>query len=313
LHGASLDAAVVEVFFEALRPAQLDALEAVLAEQSAEQARLDRHWQDQLRRAEYEVRLARRQYDAVDPDHRLVASELERRWEEKLQLLRQVQEQYGRYQQRPPTAGLTPEQRQQFRHVSETLPGLWGGLSVRQQKELLRCLISRVILKRVAPDQVEARVVWVSGHYTAVMTRPPIHREVEVSGYQQMVERVEQLWRGGWDNDAAIAAQLSLEGFHSARSQGVTARAVQKLRLRQGWHTTQHRSKSSECVEGWLTARGLAAKLGVERTWVYKRLYAEVIEARYVHRRPHSQVWLIKDDPKLLADLKQSLPARVKP
>jgi hypothetical protein len=312
LHGASVDAAVVEVFFAALHPAQLDALEAVLQQQAAERARLEEHWQQQLRRAEYEVRLARRQYDAVDPDHRLVAAELERRWEEKLQLLREVQEQYARSQQRPPIPAITPEQRQQFQSLSETLPTLWDSLSIVQQKELLRCLIAQVILKRTAPDQVEARIVWVSGHYTAVMTRPPIHREVDVSGYQQMVERIEQLWRQGWDSDEAMAAQLSAEGFHSARSQGVSRTAVMKIRLSHGWHTTLHQSKSSGRVQDWLTARGLAAKLGVERTWVYKRIYSGVIESSQVHRRPQSQVWLIKDDPQLITYLKQLLPATLK-
>ncbi len=79
LHGVAIDQAVVSAFFEALRPAQLDALEAVLKRQAGEYQQLERHWQEQRQRAEYEAHLARRQYDAVDPDNRLVASELERR------------------------------------------------------------------------------------------------------------------------------------------------------------------------------------------------------------------------------------------
>ncbi|MCA1604539.1 MAG: zinc ribbon domain-containing protein, partial [Acidobacteria bacterium] len=313
LHGNSVDEAVVRSFFEALQPAQLDALEAVLTQQAAEHARLEEHWQNQLKRAGYEVRLAQRQYMAVDPDNRLVASELERRWEEQLHTLRQVQENHARFQQRPPLPALTGEQREEFQHLSTTLPALWPDLTTVQQKELLRALISQVILKRIAPDQVEARIVWVSGHYTSLMTRPPIHREAEVTGYQQMVERVEELWREGWDSDEAIAAQLSAEGFHSARSAGVASKAVVKIRLTHGWHSTLQRSKKAERVGDWLTARGMAARLGVGRTWVYKRIYAGVITPENVHRRPHSQVWLIKDDPALIAQLKQLLATRREP
>jgi len=240
-----------------------------------------------------------------------VASELERRWEEKLQVLHQIQEQYGRFQQQAPTPALTAEQREQFQQVSENLPILWKELTSIEKKELLRCLISQVILKRIAPDQVEARIVWVSGHYTRLLTRPPIHREADVTGYDQLVRRVEELWRGGWDSDQAIADQLSAEGFHSARSVGVTARCVQKIRLKQGWHATLHQSKNAASVQGWLTAKGMAAKLGVERTWVYKRIYSGEIDSKYVHRRPHTQVWLIQDDPELIEYLKQLLSANV--
>src|SRR5262249_59888553 len=67
LHGLALDDALVEAFFEALRPAQLDALEAVLNPQSAERARVGRHRQGELRRPEYETPLAAPQHDPLDP------------------------------------------------------------------------------------------------------------------------------------------------------------------------------------------------------------------------------------------------------
>ena len=85
IDGASLEQVVVEAFFAALAPAELDLLEEVLATQRADQTRLAQYYTDQVARAEYEARLAQRQYQAVDPDHRLVASELERQWEVALQ------------------------------------------------------------------------------------------------------------------------------------------------------------------------------------------------------------------------------------
>jgi DNA invertase Pin-like site-specific DNA recombinase len=79
--GACVEAVVEQAFFEALHPAQLDALEAVLAAQEAERGRLLTHWNERVKRAQYAAQLAQRQYNAVDPDHRLVAGELEKRWE----------------------------------------------------------------------------------------------------------------------------------------------------------------------------------------------------------------------------------------
>src|ERR1700722_8545393 len=48
-------------------------------------------WHHAYLRFQYEAARARRQYDAVDPDNRLVAGELELRWNEKLFQLRDLE------------------------------------------------------------------------------------------------------------------------------------------------------------------------------------------------------------------------------
>jgi DNA repair exonuclease SbcCD ATPase subunit len=169
-----IDDVAVKAFFEAIRPAQLDALEAILQEQQQERQRLERHWQEQLKRVRYAAQLAQRQYDAVDPDNRLVAAELERRWEEQLQQLRQTEEAYHHFQQTPLPVGVPPELQEQFREVSRHLPELWPSLKNAHKKQLLRSLISQVIIRRAAPDQIQLRIVWVSGFYTDYEAWTPI-------------------------------------------------------------------------------------------------------------------------------------------
>jgi hypothetical protein len=298
---------VVQAFFEALQPAQLDALAAILAEQQVERQRLNQHWQDRLKRTQYEARLAERQYHLVDPDNRLVAAELERRWEQKLVELQEAQEAYQRFQQTSPPADIPSELQQQFRHISETLPALWPTLANNHQKELLRSLIAQVILTREAADRIAVKIVWVSGHYSLVYAQPPILREQDVTDYDQMVNRVETLWHQELDDDQ-IAAQLTQEGFHSARSTQVRPDTVMKIRLAHHWHTHLARSRNALELNGCLTIRGLAARLGVEPKWVYNRLNRGGIDPQYITRHPQSQVYLIKDDPMLIAQLKQLLP-----
>jgi DNA invertase Pin-like site-specific DNA recombinase len=311
LHAPSIDAVVVQAFFEAIRPAQLDALEAILAEQQAERQRLEQQWQDRLKRAQYEARLIERQYQAVDPDNRLVAAELERRWEEKLRQLQETQEAYTRFQQTPAPSTIPLPLRQQFQHLSETLPDLWPSLTPAQQKELLRSLMARVILNREAPDRISVRIVWVSGHYSISYAQPPIHREQDVSRYEQLVARVQELWQQGL-NDQQMAEQLAQEGFHSARSDRVSPVAVLKIRLAHGWQLSLAQCRNALEIEGHLTATGLAKQLGVERTWVYRRIYSGVIEPQYVSRHPYSQVYLIKNEPELIARLQRLLAKSVK-
>ncbi|MEP0763086.1 MAG: recombinase family protein, partial [Chloroflexota bacterium] len=127
--GPPVEVVVVRAFFEAIQPAQLDVLEAVLVDQQADYDRLVQQWQERLKRAQYEAQLAQRQYDAVDPDNRLVAAELERRWEAKLLQLQETQEAYARFQQSATHAELSAELRAQFQNISETLPDLWPQLA----------------------------------------------------------------------------------------------------------------------------------------------------------------------------------------
>ncbi|NOZ40777.1 MAG: hypothetical protein GXP24_11200 [Planctomycetes bacterium] len=81
LSGAVLESLVVERMLQAVSPASLELSLAATKEIQHERKQLDDHWQQQqLTRSCYEVEQVRKQYAAVDPEHRLVAGELERRW-----------------------------------------------------------------------------------------------------------------------------------------------------------------------------------------------------------------------------------------
>ena len=67
LVGQPIDAAVVDAFFAAVAPAELDLLDEVLAAQRSDHARLVQQHADRVAEAEYEARLAHKQYDAVVP------------------------------------------------------------------------------------------------------------------------------------------------------------------------------------------------------------------------------------------------------
>src|SRR5262249_50260579 len=87
-----VDGQVVAAFFAVLAPVQLDLYERVLSEQRATLARSQRAHAQQLERLQYEARLLERQFRRVDPDNRLVAAELESRWEQALRALKAAQE-----------------------------------------------------------------------------------------------------------------------------------------------------------------------------------------------------------------------------
>ncbi|HEY3283026.1 MAG TPA: recombinase family protein [Armatimonadota bacterium] len=311
LLGPALDERVAEAFLAVLQPAQLSALEALLADQQQERERLSRHWEERLKRERYEAGLAERQYRAVDPENRLVAAELERRWEETLRRLQATQQEYERFRRTLEVPQLSEEQKQLFAEISTRLPGLWesGELSPPQKKELLRSLVDRVVARRWDSGTVELRILWVSGHYTETVVRHSVTRLVDVADYDRLVLRVEALWREGL-TDEAIAARLTEEGLRSARSRRIPAQTIQQLRLERGWYQRLHRSRGADEVEGYLTVRGLAVRLGVRRGWVYRWLARNPLQERWVLGHPKGGLYLIRADEELLAQLRRCLPGK---
>lgn len=306
LDGPSIDAVVVAAFFEALRPAELDLLDAVLAAQEADGARLAQQYADQVTRAEYEARLAQRQYLAADPDNRLVAGELERRWELALRALTEAREAAERFAATPVVPALDPTMRAQLRDLGRHLPALWasGQLTPAHQKELLRSLIRRVVLTKPQPDTVVATVVWVSGAMTPLTTRPPLNRTTNLGEYDRLVARLGELCADGYQ-DGAIARQLTTEGFRSAHHDHVPTTLVTRLRRQHGFPslTTQFRQQAH--IDGQWTVWGLARALHVDRDWLYARIKDGTLPAT---RHPVSGHYLIPDDPAVLAQLKALLP-----
>lgn len=86
----------------------------------------------------------------------------------------------------------------------------------------------------------------VSGLYTVLFTRPPVLRDREVSGHEEMVERIHELWQSGITGDIELAARLTTEGYHSARCEEVSSKSVLKIRLKNKLHSAYHQSRNKE-------------------------------------------------------------------
>ena len=114
--------------------------------------------QQQLERLRYQAALAQRQFTRVDPDNRLVAAELEKRWEAALAELKQAEEEQETHTVAPcPLQTLSPELRTAFQAIGKQLPGLWrdGRIGQQHKKALLRALIDKVVVHRVRRDPAD--------------------------------------------------------------------------------------------------------------------------------------------------------------
>src|SRR2546428_9085567 len=165
-----VDTRVVDAFFQALSPVELDVYAQALAKRQQQAERIAKAQAQHLERLRYEAAYCERQFRHVDPAHRHVAAELEHAWEVALQALKQAE---AAQQQRaqsgtPPEKALSPTLQEAFRAIGQRLPALWPTdvLSQAQRKALLRCLIDKVVIQRARRDQIHTRIVWRGGETT---------------------------------------------------------------------------------------------------------------------------------------------------
>jgi hypothetical protein len=128
-----------------------------------------RHGELALEQARYEAALARRKYDAVDPLNRLVAAELERRWNERLLAVQRLEEQLATLSHEV-TEGFTEAERKQLLSLGTDLPCVWHhpNASVETRKRILRTVINEIIAC-VEGDQIHLKVHWHGGDHTALV------------------------------------------------------------------------------------------------------------------------------------------------
>jgi DNA invertase Pin-like site-specific DNA recombinase len=215
LSGAALESLVVERLLQVVSPASLELSLAAAEDIERERRQLDDHWQQRLARSCYEVEQARRQYAVVDPDHRLVARELERRWDEALRADDRLQAEYARFQQDSP-AQLSQQEREQIRALAEDLPALWHADSTTPQD---RQTIARLLLEQVAvtvegnTDRVDVELRWAGGFVSRHTLSRPVQTYEQLSNYDELKTRIDTL-RGEHKTLADVAAKLNAEGYH---------------------------------------------------------------------------------------------------
>jgi DNA invertase Pin-like site-specific DNA recombinase len=176
--GRHLDAAVVTEVFKMLEPASVSATAAALSQAEAHQASRLRAFELGVERARFEAERARRQFDAVEPENRLVARNLEADWEQRLAALRQAEADLAAQRsRRPPT--LTAEEAAWLLRAGADLHAIFDAptTTARERKQLLRALIYEVVITVDRPaGMVTGRVAWEGGATTdiAMMARPSL-------------------------------------------------------------------------------------------------------------------------------------------
>jgi DNA invertase Pin-like site-specific DNA recombinase len=209
--GMRVDRVVAQEVVGRLQPL---GIEAALAAMEADKEQLSdkrQQMENAIQQAQYEAARARRQYDAVDPDNRLVAGELERRWNEKLVQLRDLEVQRDSLDQTKPAPTLSAEDRMRLMALGKDLIKAWNspGASIEIRKKIIRLLVKEIIVD-VVDDKIALVIHWQGGDHTEMTVKKNRVGHTRWTVKTEVVDLVRVLARQL--PDMAIAAILNRSG-----------------------------------------------------------------------------------------------------
>ena len=268
LGGGRLDKAVAAAFLEAVTPAGVAATAGAIRELHAQHDERLAGQRLAVERAEFDADRARRQFDACEPEHRLVARTLERSLEDALAAVERERGKLAALEQARP-APLTDDERAALARLARDLPRVWNAATStdRDRKELLRTLVRDVIVTAHRADKrADVEICWEGGARTELTVRlnacGPERRRLP----EDTVELIRRL--AAHHPDHQIASILSKNGHRTGTGLPFTASRVRSARQRAGIPAAPPADPTSQLV----TISQAAAELGVSlftiRRWL---------------------------------------------
>jgi DNA invertase Pin-like site-specific DNA recombinase len=320
LSGMALDALITRLVLESLQPAALEISLQVAEDLEGERVRHHADWQQRLERARYEAERAERQYQVVEPEHRLVARTLETQWEAALSAEARLQADYARFLASEPRT-LSECERARIRALAADIPALWQAKTTTnaERQAIVRQLIERVIVTVIDDsERVAVQVHWIGGHHTRTHLVRPVARLEQLSYYPELLARVLALHQAG-QRCPQIAEQLNAEGWHPAKRRAtfngpMVANLLSREGVRAGLSSTKSAPWPERREQEWSLPE-LSHALAMPSVTLFSWLKKGWLLARQVQRagKPQWLVWADEAELERLRERRQAPRRWVKP
>lgn len=256
--GSRVDPAVAAAVLSVVQPAAIEAAIVAYREQTSQKDEVRAALERDLQAARYAASRAQRQYDAADPENRLVTDELERRWNQALARVHEIEQRVAERDQKPSEP---PPVLADFTALAERLETLWEHPETdpRLKKRIVRSLIHEIVVDLdAATSEVVLVVHWIGGVHTGL--RVPRRRRGQNSTHTapETLDAVRALAR--ICSDAMIANVLNRNGRLTGRGNLWSCERVTALR---SYHSIPVCGEASQAAEGWMNLTEAAKLVGV--------------------------------------------------
>jgi len=284
--GMRIDRAVAQEVLDRLQPLGIEAAMAVMNDHGHEQLEKKRQLENALEQARFEAARAHRQYDEVDPSNRLVAGELERRWNERLLNVHALEEQLTQHDTSP-IISLSPQDRDRLFALGRDLSRVWDsvGTSIETRKKIIRLLIEEIIVDVVA-DKIELVIHWHGGDHTPLSVKKNKAGQNRWVTDADVVEFVRVLARHM--PDQSTASVLNRSGKSTGRGNSWTSSRVSSLRHSQGIEAYREGERAER---GEVTLNEAAAALSVSPSTILRMVHDGTLPAQQLCK---GAPWIIR-------------------
>lgn len=281
-----VDAEVGAEVVRVLQPLGIEAAVHAVAESEQRAGEKRRQAELGLEQARYEAARARRGYDAVDPDNRLVAGELERRWEAALATVRALEAELDELVQQQPAA-LGAEERRRLLLMGADLEAAWHhpAANAITRKRIVRVVL-REVVARVEGDRVQLLLHWQGGDHTRLEVKKNRRGRTRWSVEPETVDLIRACAR--LMPDKAIAGMLNRMGQRTGRLNGWTQSRVRGFR---NTHGIAVHVEGEWAERGEVTLPEAARMLGLSPMTVLRHIHAGLIPAE---QHCEGAPWVIK-------------------
>jgi DNA invertase Pin-like site-specific DNA recombinase len=267
-----LDDAIAARLLTAVTPLTIKLALDALTNLEARDKAISAQWHRRIERARYDADLAERRYEEADPSNRLVASTLEKRWNDAMQRMIELEAEIAGFE-RQAMRSLTSEQKQQILQLGKDFPRLWKAptTSACDRKRMLRLLISDItVVKGPDPKLLRLQIRWQGGATETIEVRQRPNRADAVRYPEALVAKIRALAERHADKE--IAVRLNAEGLTSSTGKSFTGSMI-------SWIRFKHRIPGPSRLPGTLTVSEVRARYGVSMHVVYYWIARGIVAA----------------------------------
>jgi excisionase family DNA binding protein len=302
--GMRVDRVLAKEVLDKLQPLGVEAALAAIEARSQQRSEKKGQRELALQQARYEAARAQRQYDAADPENRLVTGELEQRWNERLVAVRDLELEIDRLNADKAPA-LTEADRERLMALGQDLVQAWEspGATPETRKKIVRTVISEIIVD-VVGDTLDLIVHWEGGDHTRLAVKRNRAGQTRWTTDTGVVDLVRALARQM--PDETIAAVLNRSGKTTGHGNSWTRGRI--CSLRRQYDIAIYR-EGERAERGEATLDEAAAFLALSKSTI-RRLIAE--GALPAHQHCKGAPWIIRqtdlerDEIRRQADLRRS-------